>query len=309
MTEQELRIARLSKIMNSGLRVQTGKHPTSLEAYDRVIKDLETNLSNEKTFNQSQARKQRLLEMAEREQELLRDSIYKHHFSVLQKQIEEKKRNKIIEDKEAVAEKELSEETYKPKKFNIKSMLDAQIEEKQKIKAERKEQENELDRLRLELARKSLESEMRNKAEGKQKLQNLLRESWEKTQITNQMQKKIERIRRFGDTYQIDSEDEEEAQQGAGRAGLTGTGSVVRKQFRNSSQNSPEFNSIKKKRSRSVFHEPVSKTQVLEKIEKLKEKQDKISREKFEILSYLDSKSASKAPTRPITVTSLLKNN
>ena len=249
MTEQELRIARLSKIMNSGLRVQTGKHPTSLEAYDRVIKDLEQNLSNEKTFNHSQARKQKLLEMAEREQEYLRDSIYKHHFSVLQKQIEEKKRNKIIEDKEAVAEKELSEETYKPKKFNIKSMLDAQIEEKQKIKADRKEQENELDRLRLELARKSLESEMRNKAEGKQKLQNLLRESWEKTQITNQMQKKIERIRRFGDTYQIDSEDEEENSQGVTRNGIIGTGgSVVRKQFRNSSQNSPEFNSIKKKR-------------------------------------------------------------
>jgi hypothetical protein len=303
MTEQELRIARLSKIMNSGLRVQTGNNQTSLDAYDRVIKDLEKNLINEKSFNKTRVRKQKLLELAEREQESLRDSIYKHHFSVLQKQIEEKKRNKIIEEKEAVVEKELSEETYKPKKFNIKEMLDAQVEEKKQIKAGIRGQEDALDKLRLDLARQSLESEMRNKANGKQKLQNLLRESWERTQKTNQMQKKIERLRRFGDTFQIDSEDESEFREYASPEKENS------KKYRNSSQVSPDTTKLTKKRSRSVINEPVSKSEVLDKIEKLSKQQDRISREKYEILSYLDSKSQSKAQSRPLTVTSLLKNN
>jgi len=142
MTEQELRIARLSKIMNSGLRVKTGNNKTSKDAYERVIANLEKRLDEEKLFNKLQEKKQKLLEMAEREQEMLKDSIYKHHFNVLQKQIEEKNRNRMINEKEEIVEKELSEETYKPKKFNIKELLDAQVDEKKKIVSGLREQED-----------------------------------------------------------------------------------------------------------------------------------------------------------------------
>lgn len=314
MTEQELRIARLSKIMNSGLRVKTGNNKTNKDAYERVIANLEKRLDEEKHFNKLQEKKQKLLEMAEREQEMLKDSIYKHHFNVLQKQIEEKNRTRMINEKEEIVEKELSEETYKPKKFNIKELLDAQVEEKKKITSDLKQQEDALDRFRLELARRSLESEMRNKLEGKLKLQDQLRESWEKTQNTTQLQKQIDRLRRFGDNYIIDSESESEE---LGKEDvLRRYDKIIGKKHREeknrkSSQETPQKSELKKKRSKSVLSQ-ISKTsqkEVMDKISELNNKQDKIKREKYEILNYLESKSHSKASSRPVTVTSLLNSN
>lgn len=314
MTEQELRIARLSKIMNSGLRVKSGNNKTSLDAYDRVVANLEKRIEEEKLFNQSQEKKQRLLEMAEREQEMLKDSIYKHHFNVLQKQIEEKNRNRMISEKEEIVEKELSEETYKPKKFNIKELLDAQVEEKKKIVSDLKEKEDALDRFRLDLARRSLESEMRNKLEGKLKLQDQLRESWEKTKNTTQLQKKIDRLRRFGDNYIIDSENESE-DLGKDEEVLRRYDKIIGKKqreekVRKSSQDVVQKSELKKKRSKSsISHmSKTSQKEVLDKISELNNKQDKIKREKLEILSYLESKTHSKASSRPVTVSSLLNS-
>ena len=60
MTDQELRIARLSKIMNSGLRVQTGNKKLQHDAYERVISSLEKSLESEKLFNSLQEKKQKL---------------------------------------------------------------------------------------------------------------------------------------------------------------------------------------------------------------------------------------------------------
>ena len=314
MTEQELRIARLSKIMNSGLRVKTGNNKTSKDAYERVIANLEKRLDEEKLFNKLQEKKQKLLEMAEREQEMLKDSIYKHHFNVLQKQIEEKNRNRMINEKEEIVEKELSEETYKPKKFNIKELLDAQVDEKKKIVSGLREQEDALDRFRLDLARRSLESEMRNKQEGKLKLQDQLRESWEKTQNTTHLQKQIDRLRRFGDNYIIDSESESDEQ---GKEDvLKRYDKIIGKKHRaernrKNSIETPQKSELKKKRSKSVLSH-ISKTsqkEVLDKLSDLSSKQDKIKKEKYEILSYLESKSHSKASSRPVTVTSLLNSN
>lgn len=311
MTEQELRIARLSKIMNSGLRVTTGNQKAHSEAYKRVISTLEQSLEDEKIFNHLHEKKQKLVEKAEREQENLRESIRRHHFAVLQKQIEEKKRTKQIFDREVITEQELGEETFKPQNVKIKEMLDQQVEEKKRILQDIKDKEDALDRLRLDLARKSLESEMRNKSEGKQKLQNQLRESWDKTQTTNKLQKAIDRLRRFGDNYVIESEEDEEYEKKEKENEvLKRFDRVLGKKNRVGGEEKEVRLStgLTKERSKSVLSRmsKESKKAVIDKLDKLKEEQEKISKEKIEILSFLESKSQSKKSTRPITVASLM---
>ena len=53
MTEQELRIAKLSKIMNSGLRIKTANNAQK-EAYERALSELEKQLQAEQQFNRFQ---------------------------------------------------------------------------------------------------------------------------------------------------------------------------------------------------------------------------------------------------------------
>lgn len=293
---------------------QTSFKQAHIDAYNRIVSSLERSLESEKETNALQEKRQKLLEQAEREQLNLKDSIYRHHFSVLQKQIEEKKRNKQIEDKEVLVEKELTDELFKPKRANMKEHLDAQVEEKQRLKREQMEKDAELDRLRLELARKSLESEMKRKSEGRQTLQNQLRESWERTQNTNKLQKAIERVRRFGDNYIIDSEEEDELagdyKKDVGRDNERTFDKEKAFKSPDRSKHSDNFGSkMSKKRSKSVLSRlsKTSQQKVLEKINKLAEQEDKIKQEKLDILSYLESKTHSKASSRPVTVTTLKK--
>jgi hypothetical protein len=326
MTEQELRIAKLSKIMNSGQRIKTGGLAAQNEAYSRVISMLEKNLNDEKKFNLLQEKKKIMLEKAEREQGNLRDSINRHHFKVLLKQIDEKKQNKKIEINEAIQEKELIEETYKPNNYKMKEILDHQIEEKKRLKEEEKSRDAAMDNLRLEIAKKSLDFEMKNKSEGKQKLQESLRQSWEKTENINQLQKVIERVRRFGDTYVIDSENEDDLTETVKQNDSKNIETLKRyekimgkikdtnktRHQNNYPADDLSFTSkFSRKRSKSLISNFSTTThkEAIEKLEKLKKEEEKIAKEKANLVGFLESRSHTKYSSRPITVSSILKNN
>lgn len=288
------------------------------DAYNRVVSTLERSLESEKQYNALEEKRQILLEKSEREQEILRNTIRKHHFNVLQRQIEEKRRSKLIEDNEVVKEKELTDEVFRPKRSSMKDQLDAQIEEKLRIKRELLEKEAFLDRMHLEMARKSLESEMRRKSEGRQNVRNQLRESWEMTQITNKLQKAIERTRRFGDNFIVYSEDEDEDNEkyqeyrkqvkkrherlfGKGRNRRGDEDMEVR-------EVGEEDSGFLRKRSKSMLSRgsKFSQRTILEKINRLSEQEDTIKKEKKSILSFLESKTQSKVSTRPMTVATLM---
>lgn len=96
MTDQELRLAKLARILNSTNRLKT-RNGAQSDAYNRVVSDLEHSLQKEKVLNRQQEAKLKLQEKAEREQVLIRDSMNRHHFIVLKKQIEEKRRAKEYE--------------------------------------------------------------------------------------------------------------------------------------------------------------------------------------------------------------------
>jgi hypothetical protein len=286
------------------------------DAYNRVVSTLERSLESEKQYNALEEKRQILLEKSEREQEILRNTIRKHHFTVLQRQIEEKRRSKLIEDNEDVKEKELTDEVFRPKRSSMKDQLDAQIEEKLRIKRELLEKEALLDRMHLEMARKSLESEMRRKSEGRQNIRNQLRESWEMTQITNKLQKAIERTRRFGDNFIVYSEDEDEdnekyqecrKQVKKRHERLFGKGRN-RKGDEEVRVVGEEDGGFLRKRSKSMLSRgsKFSQRTILEKINRLSEQENTIKNEKKSILSFLESKTQSKVSTRPMTVATLM---
>ncbi|OMJ67040.1 hypothetical protein SteCoe_35906 [Stentor coeruleus] len=288
------------------------------DAYNRVVSSLEHSLETERIINALQGKRQKLLEKAECEQQSLKNFIYKHHFSVLQKQIEEKKRRKLIEEKEALTEKELTDELYKPKRFNIKEQLDAQLEEKKRIKKEIQDKEAEIDKLYLDSARKSLESEMKRKSDSKKVLQSELRESWKNTQKTNNLRKAIDRMRRFGDNYIIESEEDEDFEERE----KFGIGKINEKLFNKQAKDANSIEKIKlsnileivpqtkNERSKSMLSRisKHSQKKVLEKINKLTEQEDKIKKERIDVISFLQSKSNSKSSSRSATVAGLMKS-
>ncbi|OMJ90779.1 hypothetical protein SteCoe_6758 [Stentor coeruleus] len=288
-----------------------------IDAYNRIVSSLERSIETERQTNALQEKRQKLLEKAEREQESLKNSIYKHHFSVLQKQVEEKKRRKFIEQNQVLTEKELTDELYKPKRFNIKEQLDAQLEEKQRINKELKEKEAQIDKFHLDSARKSLESEMRRKSEGRKMLQSELRESWENTQKTNNLQKAIDRMRRFGDNYIIESEEDEDFEERQRSMKGQRNEKILGKKTKNvSSIEKTKLSDIleiepqiQNERSKSMLTRisKSSQKKVLEKINKLTEQEDKIKKEKMNIISFLQSKTNSKASST-VSVTELIKS-
>ena len=291
MTEQELRIAKLSKIMNSGLRIKTANNAQK-EAYERALSELEKQLQAEQQFNRFQEKKQKILEEKEREEESLKKTIRKHYFSVLQKQIHEKQQKRQIEENEAIREQELTDETYKRNNFKIKEMLDYQIDEKNRIKEELKKKEKDLDRQMLDLAQKSLDSEFLNKTEVKMKLQNELRESWEKTQNVSKLNKMIERSRRFGENFVIESEneDEDENKDSVLKRYEKTFGKI--KDFENKNEKNKGLDKnndskrlkskILRKRSKSMISEISTESQkiMIEKLMKLKQEEDKLEKKK-----------------------------
>jgi hypothetical protein len=317
MTEQELRIARLSKIMNSGLLVPTGHTIAHTEAQDRVISSLEKSLESEKIYNVLQQHKRKLLEQKEKELKNLKESINRHHFNVLKKQIEEKKRNqKIYEKYSCLINK--AEENHGQKSFKIKEILDAQVEEKKRIKEEKKKQEDALDRYMIDLAIKSLDNEMKNKFEGKKILQNQLRESWEKTQNTNRLQKAIQRSRQFEDNI-TDIDKNSNKRQNSMSEALRHYERYARKiedkQFQddfvankieNKSFSKP---AIREKKSRSLVsnHSGLPDKRFLEKLEKLNAEQDKIKAQKIEVINFLESRGHSNFSSRPASKIRLLE--
>ncbi|OMJ96189.1 hypothetical protein SteCoe_147 [Stentor coeruleus] len=288
------------------------------DAYNRIVSTLERSLENEKQYNALEEKRQILLEKSEREQEILKNTIRKHYFTVLQRQIEEKRRNKFIEENEDVKEKELTDEVFRPKKSSIKNQLDAQIEEKLRIKRELLDKEALLDKMHLEIARKSLESEMRRKSIGRQNVKNQLRESWEMMQITNKLQKAIERTRRFGDNFIVYSEDEDEDiekhQQYKKKVKkryekMFGKGRNRRRDKEMEIKEvGEEDGGFLRKKSKSMLSRETKFSQrtILEKINRLSEQEVTIKKEKKSILSFLESKTQTKVSSRPITVATLM---
>ena len=131
----------------------------------------------------------------------------------------------------------------------------------------------------------------------------------------------IERSRRFGENFVIESEneDEDENKDSVLKRYEKTFGKI--KDFENKNEKNKGLDKnndskrlkskILRKRSKSMISEISTESQkiMIEKLMKLKQEEDKIGKEKKELISFLESRTHSKVSSRPVTVASLLKKN
>jgi hypothetical protein len=200
MTNHELRIAKLSKILNSKWQVNESSSPAIKEALGRVINELQKTIKTEKEFNVENEERLKIQAKIEKQEEIMKINSRKHHFSVLKKQIEDRKRQKEISYVEKLLErpKPIPKTPPDQPKFFFRENLKQQIKENKKKLKEMQKNELDMDRFMIKLANTSLEDEIKKKQQQKELVINELKQSWENTKNVNKLKKVADKLKFFG---------------------------------------------------------------------------------------------------------------
>ena len=199
MTTQELRIAKLSRILNNSSMSKDQTNPAVKAAYSRAYNELQKTIQSEKAYHEETESRQRVQNSIEKQEELIKESMRKHHFNVLKKQIEDQKKKKDINEVEKLLERpnSLPKTPPEPPKFFIGENLKDQIKEKRKKIRESQKNELEYDRFLINVAKNSLETEIKNKKVTKNEIFEGLKQSWNESKVLNNLKKKADRLKYF----------------------------------------------------------------------------------------------------------------
>ena len=212
----------------------------------------------------------------------------------------------------------LESSEHKP---TLKQVLDAQVADNKRIKEEAKLQEYLEDRKRLEKARLTLESEEKRKVTKKENINKELKESWTEDISLKELQRELDLLRNSSDCEEdevqekTEEELEEEEKQKMqeiikryektfGRikgldSNRSKTGSIAGKSIVSSVPAS--------RKSKQTEFSTISQKEAYEKLKKLDEDEERIRREKDELMKFLELRSqSSKCSSRPATVASLV---
>jgi hypothetical protein len=313
MTSQEKKIERLSKILTSVLQQKERHNDSYIEAYNRVRQSLEHCIQDEKQFNREQLEILKKTEEEEKKRNELREAMQKHHFKLLQQQIAERAANRQSTSQKRnwkIGELKYSEE-YVWKGMNRdqwRAVLDSQITEKNKLKQKYKKIESDLDQQRVEMAKKSLEEELKIKETEKQKRQNEMWESWEKTKEVHKLKEKLERVRRYGNVEYVSNVSSPIKKNDYFHDILKGYEKTFGKvNLEHSNQAAKTGVSIvssgrlSNKRSRSSLHSTGSYTSALAKLGYLTQEEEKLKQKKIDLIKRLEKSTAgSPVATKPV---------
>jgi hypothetical protein len=207
MGDKELRIAKLSRLLNSAITAHSSKNNVQVEAYKRAFEDLERSIFEEKLTDEKVSIQRQAQKNIEDKHSQLKKEVNVLHQQMLKKQIEERKAYKdALSRKEKVGGISAEFNGYpnlapfnnKPQMVQLKGykeMLDAQLEEKKLIREQRDFEERFLDNYTLSMAKESLDKELTEKISKTKKLQEELSNSWELSQRKRELEKKIEQLR------------------------------------------------------------------------------------------------------------------
>ena len=200
MTNQELRIAKLAKILNSTWQEKNSANPAIKEAFGRAETQLKETIRNEKDFNQETEERQRMQAKIEKQEEIIKENIRKHHFIVLKKQIEDRKRQRDISYVEKLMEKPkpAPRTPPEPPRFFHRENLKDQIKAKKKQTKESQKNELDMDRFFIKVSKLSLEEDFKQKQVQKEAIYNELKQSWENSKALNKLKKEADRLKFFG---------------------------------------------------------------------------------------------------------------
>lgn len=207
MGDKELRIAKLSRLLNSAITAHSSKNNVQVEAYKRAFEDLERSIYEEKLTDEKVSIQRQAQKNIEDKHSQLKKEVNVLHQQMLKKQIEERKaykdalsRNERVSGipNEFNGYPNLAPFNNKPQIVQLKGykeMLDAQLEEKKLIREKRDFEERFLDNYTLSMAKESLDKELTDKISKTKKLQEELNKSWELSQKKRELEKKIEQLR------------------------------------------------------------------------------------------------------------------
>lgn len=305
MTSHEMKIARLSKILTSVLKYKDSPDENYKESYNRVMKSLEQCIQEEKSFNREQVQIIKQAEEEERKRENMREAMQKHHFKLLQEQIAERAKNRgsVSEKRNWKVSDIKYEEGYVWKGMNRKewrAILDSQIQEKKCLREKKVQCEIGLDIERIDIAKKSLEEELKIKENERQKRQNEMWESWEKTKEVHRLQKELEKVRRFGDSEKFVTPMSGRKKNDYFNDILKGYentfGKVEVRTATKTGESIVSSGRLTRKRSKSSIYSSTSYTSALAKLGNLTQAEQKLKQERQELLKILDkSNCASKS--------------
>ena len=202
MTTQELRIAKLSRILNNSSLNQDLANPAIHAAYKRAYDDLQTTIKGEKDFHQETEARQRVQHSIEKQEEQLKESMRKHHFNVLKKQIEDRKKQKQINEIEKLLErpKSIPKTPPEPPKFFVREGLKDQIREKRKKIKDMQKSELDYDRFLIKVAKNSLDEDIKKKRSAKDQAFEQLKDSWKESKTLNTLKKQADRLQNFANS-------------------------------------------------------------------------------------------------------------
>ena len=312
MTNQEIKIARLSKILTSVLKHKDTHDESYKEAYGRVLNSLEHCIEHEKNFNREQVQMLKQSEKDEQKRIELREAMQKHHFKLLQEQIAEraKNRNSQSEKRNWKIGEMKQDQGYVWKGMNKeewRKILDGQINEKKNIKEKSKNQDIGLDHLRIESAQKSLEEELKTKENERKKRQNEMWESWEKTREVNRLQKELEKVRRYGESESISSPISQVKKKSDYfddiLKGYEGAFGKVSRTATKTGESIISSGRLSKKRSKSSLYSTGSYTSAIAKLGFLTQEEERLKAQKDELMKLLEKSATSKNKHLELTST------
>lgn len=320
MTYQELRIAKLAKILNSTWAEKNSANPAIQQAFGRAVNEMKETIRNEKDFNTEAEERQKMQARIEKQEEIMKENIRKHHFAVLKKQIEDRKRQKDIFDVEKLLEKPRPQPRTPPDppKFFHRENLKEQIKEKRNKIKQMQKNELDMDRFLVKVSKISLDEDFKKKQLEKDAIYNDLKKSWENTRALNKLKKEADRLKFFGNVSlnrKFKPLNREIQKSSSKEKSTVFTPKITKKQSKSniprseaklkdrvfSSETSPQVKkSLKspldpgKKIEKTPENSP-SKQVVLERLEKIRKEEADIQNSKKEILDYLSQRSKSKA--------------
>ncbi|OMJ88033.1 hypothetical protein SteCoe_10103 [Stentor coeruleus] len=199
MTEEERRLAKLSKTINNQTIFSNSLGTINEYHYRSAVDNLQTALKKEKSANLEEKAKYNISVQAKQSEDTIKQLMYQHHSKVLEAQIREKELKKLMA-KEFLHKKfePVLPDPSSPKNFKLKDDILNQIKENSERKQKLKQDELKFGQELIENSKKDLDDEYIEKTQTHQAIYKNLKESWEQTIKVKNMKKELEKIRIYG---------------------------------------------------------------------------------------------------------------
>jgi len=304
MTENSVKLSKLSQLLDLAVKLKTRSGDAYSEAFNRTLEKLQLEMRTECDFYKQQQLEKKQWEDKQKEVKKKKLKELKEAKESLEKQIEEKEQEKQKSKPQELTELNglLNQRTqpYLEMQHAYKEVLDSQVAEKKETQQKNQTLERQEDLKYLKNATAGLHQELQESLEKKHQNQEELIQSWKETQLLNEFQKELEKIRLYGVKEDSQHSQDSEAKELRREQVLKRIQKLFGKKKTQKSTDSGSY------RSKSVVSRFSTPSEAQERLQELEEEEKRIQKEKEELQRLMELKScSSKQPSRVTTVASM----